>query len=86
MKHYITLDIDFEDYIKSVDFTVYADYGNHGIGAYEFWGANYRDDYYCWEVHGLEWDESKYTEEENKRIEEFTMNDKPIVDILDKID
>ena len=45
---------------------------NDGIGSYEFWGSKGYDsgtDY--WEIDNIEWDKSKWTDAENKVIEQY---------------
>ena len=54
-----------------VEFTVNATYGNHGIGADEYWGFKGRDDQFGWELDDYEWDKTKYTDAQNKAIEEW---------------
>lgn len=64
---------------KFVDLNIEATYGNRGIGKYEYWGAVYTDDNWCWEIEYIDWDRSKYTDEENKIIEDFTIEEEQLI-------
>lgn len=58
-----------------VEFEAFPRWENDGIGSYEYWGHQEYDkgyDYVSLEHHGdPTWDEKKYTEEQNRIINEF---------------
>lgn len=74
MAEYITVEVPMEDTTIEVELEVHATYGNRGIGSYEFWGMQGRDDKYDWELEYLGWDSKKYTAEQNKVIEDYTID------------
>lgn len=68
----ITLEIEVsEDKHLNVELTINASYGNLGIGPYEYWGIPGNDVQMGWEIDEWFWDESLYTEEENKIIQKY---------------
>lgn len=71
----IKLEIEIgEDKYLFVDVVINASYGNLGIGSYEYWGIRGNDVQMGWEIEDWSWNESLYTEKENKVIEKY-MND-----------
>jgi hypothetical protein len=64
----------YDHYVEELDMEVQLEleisFENDGIGSYEYWGSREYDagtNYH--EVTGLEYDTSKYTEEQNRIIE-----------------
>ena len=53
-----------------VDVDVYAVYGDHGIGSYEYAGIRGYHKDYRWDIEEWTWDQSKYTKEQNEAINE----------------
>lgn len=60
-----------DDDMLIVDLEVSGTYGDLGIGSYEYWGFKGRDVRMGWEIEGWDYDESLYTKEQNKMIEEY---------------
>lgn len=86
MAEYITKEIPYEEEELVVEFEVEASYGNRGIGSYEFWGMKGSDDDYCWEIDFIGWDAEKFTAEQNKAIEDYTIeNEEKILNEYIKI-
>lgn len=71
------------DYIN-VTFTVYATYGNLGIGGYEYWGTKGYDIQMGWEIDEVKWNKDLYSPEVNEIIDNYLDNN--IDSILDKIE
>jgi hypothetical protein len=79
----ITLEVEIGEDYKEVDFEGDPEYGNLGIGPYEFWGFKGNDVLMGWEIDGISWDKSKYTDKENQAIDKFVdKNIRKIEDLL----
>lgn len=71
----IELKVASDDGDLIVELDVFASYGNRGIGKYEYWGAIFTDDDWCWEIEDVQWDRTKYTPEQNELIEKATLEE-----------
>lgn len=70
---------------KEVEFTGSASFGNHGIGPYECHGYKGNDIQMGYEITGYEWDQSLFTVDENRAIEEWVdKNDSKLTAALEE--
>ena len=70
------------DYIN-VKFTIYASYGNLGIGSYEFWGFKGNDVQMGWDIDEVTWDKALYSPEVNEIIDKYLEDMNSILEKMD---